>query len=395
MFRRTYLILPVLSVACLSAVAARADKLAKIKEESNLFFADTKTVPRFVIAMDAAAHKSLQQDPRKYVPVTVTVDGVEYQQVDVHLKGGAGSFRSVDDRPALTLNFDKIIDKQRFHGLDKIHLNNSVQDPVWMTEIVCGDLFLAAGVPTARGTHAVVEVGGLPKRLYVLKEGYNRTFLKRYFTNPDGNLYDGGFCTDINGNLQKTGGREETPSNSELKKLVAACQEGDMAKRKERVEKLLDLDRFITFAALEVMCVHWDGYCLKPNNYRVYHDPAADKIIIIPHGMDQMFGVPGADINTSISTPGAGLVARAVFEVPEWRKRYYDRVAELRKTIFLPDAMCKRIDELAAKVMPVLKEIDKGTAREFPNRVDWLKNQVRKRAEAIDRQLEERAKRKK
>ena len=81
----------------------------------------------------------------------MTVDGVEYKEVQIHLKGGAGSFRPFDDRPALTLNFDKNVAKQRFHGIDKMHLNNSVQDPWWMTEIICGDLFLAAGVPTAQG----------------------------------------------------------------------------------------------------------------------------------------------------------------------------------------------------------------------------------------------------
>ena len=123
----------------------------------------------------------------------MTVDGTAYQAVGVHLKGAAGSFRNVDDKPALTLNFDRFVEHQRFHGLDKIHLNNSVQDPAWMTEIVCGDLFLAAGVPTARATHAVVDLAGRPRGLYVLKEGYNRTFLKRYFQNPNGNLYDGGF----------------------------------------------------------------------------------------------------------------------------------------------------------------------------------------------------------
>src|SRR5947199_6835908 len=134
---------------------------------------------------------SILHVPSKSFIVTVTVDGDEYKEVSLHLKGGAASFRPVDHKPALTLNFDKFVDKQRFHGLDKIHLNNSVQDPAWMTEIVCGDLFLAAGVPTARGTHAVIELAGKPRGLYVLKEGYNRTFLKRFFPNPDGNLYDG------------------------------------------------------------------------------------------------------------------------------------------------------------------------------------------------------------
>jgi spore coat protein CotH len=390
MVRRAVVILP---VALMAVVAARADKKPKPGDDSGRFFADTRAVPRFVIAADKAAMQSLRQDPRKKVSVSVSVDGEEYENVSLHLKGGAGSFRGVDDKPALTLNFKTEETKGSFHGLNKIHLNNSVQDPAWMTEIVCGEMFLAAGVPTARATHAVVELAGKPRGLYVLKEGYNRTFLKRHFKNPDGNLYDGGFCTDINAPLQKSGGRETTPDHADLKALVTACQEGDVAKRKDRVEKLLDLNRFITLAALEVMTVHWDGYCLKPNNYRVYHDPSVDKIIIIPHGMDQMFGVPGSDVGGSISAPSAGLIARAVFEVPEWRKRYYARIAELRKTVFQPDAMCRRIDELAAKVQPVLDEVDKGTARDFPNRVKWLKDQVRKRTESIDNQLAERAKR--
>jgi len=132
-----------LLLLCL-VVTARADKPAK-NDDSSKFFADKKAVPKFVITPDEAALKTLRQDPRKYVAVNVAVDGVDFESVGMHLKGGAGSFRPVDDKPALTLNFDKFEDKQRFHGLDKIHLNNSVQDPAWMTEIVCGDLFLAAG----------------------------------------------------------------------------------------------------------------------------------------------------------------------------------------------------------------------------------------------------------
>jgi spore coat protein CotH len=386
------LLLPVApAVFAATASAGRPSLVAAL--ESDRFFADIKSVPRFVITPDKSALRSLRQNPRKYVPVEIAVEGVEFHNVGIHLKAGAGSFRPVDDKPALTLNFGKFMDKQRFHGLEKIHLNNSVQDPAWMTEIVCGELFLAAGVPTARATHAVVELAGRPRGLYVLKEGYDRTFLKRYFADPNGNLYDGGFLRDINQPLDPIGRRDPKPDSSDMRSLAAACSEHDLAKRRERVEKLLDIDRFITFAALEVMTWHWDGYCMKTNNYRVYHDPQADKIVFIPHGMDQMFGVPGDDINGPISAPSGGLVARAVFEVPEWRKRYYQRVAELRNTIFLPDTMDRRIDELAAKVLPVLKEIDKGTARDFPNRIKWLKNQIHKRADSIDKQLAERAKR--
>ena len=56
--------------------------------------------------------------------VTVREGDRIYTNVAVHLKGAAGSFRPVDDRPCLTLNFDKFAPGQRFHGLRKISLNN-------------------------------------------------------------------------------------------------------------------------------------------------------------------------------------------------------------------------------------------------------------------------------
>ena len=97
--------------------------------------------------------------------------------------------------------------------------------------------------------------------------------------------------------------------------------------------------------SLEVMAWHWDGYGMKSNNYRIYHDPKTDKLVFIPHGMDQMFGVPWGDMRGAISPPMGALVSRALFEVPEMRKRDYRRVGELSSTIFTAEKMTKRIDE--------------------------------------------------
>src|SRR5207245_4926516 len=117
-------------------------------------------------------------------------------------KGSAGSRRDLNDRPALTLNFDHFQEGQRFHGLDKVHLNNSVQDPSYLTELLCGDLFRAADVPAARTTHARVELNGRDLGLYVLKEGFNKTFLRRYFKNVKGTLFYGGFLSVISETMQ-------------------------------------------------------------------------------------------------------------------------------------------------------------------------------------------------
>ena len=62
-----------------------------------------------------ARHRS--QTERPSVRATVREGELVWTNVSLHLKGAAGSFRSVDDKPALTLNFDKLPDGQRFHGL--------------------------------------------------------------------------------------------------------------------------------------------------------------------------------------------------------------------------------------------------------------------------------------
>jgi spore coat protein CotH len=313
-----------------------------------------------------------------------------YTDVGIHLKGAVGSRRPFDDKPALTLNFDKFVPGQRYHGIDKLHLNNSVQDSTFLMEIVCGEMFLKAGVPAARGTHALVELQGRKRGLYVLKEGFDTTFLRHHFKNVTGNLYDGGFLTDIDRPIRKASGGEPGPDHADLQALAVACRLPDLAQRAERLEKLLDVDRFISLVALEVMTWHWDGYGMHANNYRAYHDPDSGKITIMPHGMDQMFGNVGGPIDP----PSAGLIARRMFQMPQYRERYYARLAELREKVLVPDELDKRVDELVARLKPVLEESDRGLARRVAENAKSLKAQMRRQADAIDKQLAARAEKK-
>jgi len=78
------------------------------------------------------------QSERVPVPATVREGERVYTNVAVHLKGEVGSFRPIDEKPALTVKFDKFVPGQLFHGLAKISLNNEVQDPTFMTDIPCG-----------------------------------------------------------------------------------------------------------------------------------------------------------------------------------------------------------------------------------------------------------------
>jgi hypothetical protein len=379
----------ILTVLCLAATGLcqeagkKSNKPKAPKRDKSEEFFTSGRIPHIRIDIDATNLAALTKDNRKYVPCKVRDGEAVYSDVGIHLKGAAGSFRGLDDRPALTLNFDKFVEDQKFEGMDKLHLNNSVQDPSYMTELICGEMFRAANVPAPRAAHARVNLNGRDLGLYVLKEGFDKTFLKRYFKNNRGNLYDAGFIKDINEPLEKDSGEGDVPDHADLKALTKAAQEPDVTKRFARLQEVLDIERFISFVAMEVMTWHWDGYALNKNNYRVYHDPEANKIVFLPHGMDQMFWEANGPIRPNMQ----GLVAQALLQTPRGREQYRARFGELFTNVFKVAGLTNRVNELQARIRPALALINPNAAKEHDGQADRLRNLIAQRAASIERQL--------
>ena len=87
--------LPLLLAAILPAQAAAKP------DPARAFFARGAVV-EVAILLDPADRQRLRDRPREYVEATLRVDGDRqaWTGVGVKLKGAAGSFRAVDDRPA-------------------------------------------------------------------------------------------------------------------------------------------------------------------------------------------------------------------------------------------------------------------------------------------------------
>lgn len=353
---------------------------AQSKDEAADLFKPKGKVPVVKVTLEKDNLKLLNQDPRKYVKAGVRIDEKAFSDVGMHLKGAAGSWRDWNDKPGLTLNFDKFTSKQDFKGLDKIHLNNGVQDGSFLQELLANELALALGVPACRCTHAVVELNGRKVGLYVLKEGFDTNWLKRHFKTADGNLYDGGFLTDLNGQLKLDHGTDN--GRKDLKALVKACNEGDANKRYEAVGKLLDIDSFCASAALQIVTADWDGYIRKPNNYRVYF-PKDGKAVIVPHGMDQMWQNPGEGLWHG----WGGMAARAILDHPEGKKKTIEKLKEAAEKHFTTEKLNKRIDELAPRIKEAMTPINKGWADNYVNEVNWLKDRLKQRVELLKKDL--------
>lgn len=340
-------------------------------------------IHRFVIQLAATNLQALRNEPRQSVPATVIVDGTNrFENVAIHVKGSAGSTRSIDDNPAMTLNFDKLISGRKFSGMDKIHLNNSVQDSSLLAEQLAARLYREIGIPTARASQAVVTLDGRELGLYVLKEGYNRTFLRRNFPDPSGNLYDGGFIRDIDQDLERDAG-DGPEDRKDLQKLRDASFIGDVKQREKALLAILDVDRFITECAMQALLCDWDGYGYNRNNYRLYFQPKAGKFTFIPHGMDQLLG----DIGRSIETPGSGIVARQLFEVSEFRERFFTEVERLLGSVFTPAVLTNHFREAEARLIPVINTLPKEDREPRISSIRGFQNQALGRIAVANRQL--------
>jgi spore coat protein H len=249
-----------------------------------------------------------------------------------------------------------------------------------------------------------VELNGRKVGFYVLKEGFDKTFLKRHFKDDNGNLYDGGFLQDVDAPLQLDSGTAN--GHKDLRAVLEACQglspgklgrfslvaggaaftevrrdpNGD--KRFAGLNKLVDVDKLITMAALQVIATDWDGYCRNRNNYRIYFVPNG-RAVFMPHGMDQMFQNPGEGL-----WPGwGGLVARTVLETPEGRKRYIARLREMTDKVFVLDKLYKRIDEFVPRGKAALTTVDKGWANNWENEIRNYKQRLKERNDVLKREL--------
>lgn len=342
-------------------------------------------VPRLEVRLTEEAAESLRRDPRAWTTCTLVENGeTSYDEVAVKIKGGYGSTRDLDDRPAFTLNMDKHVPGRRFHGLDKFHLNNSVQDDSLLRELLGSAIVRAAGIPTPRVTHARVWIDGRDVGLYVLKESFDKDFLRRSFPRPDGNLYDGGLLQDIDDGLERDEGDRGEPGD-DLAELTTVCRTLDDATRCQAIEARLDVESFLTFAAVEAMTGHWDGYCSMRNNYRIYMDPDADgRARFLPHGMDQIFGDAGA----RILEPPAALVAMAVLENPVWRRRYRERVRELLPLFAAEERLLPLLDATAERLRPIVLDMGPEPLERFSTAVQDVRHLLVAREASLREQAE-------
>lgn len=128
----------------------------------------------------------------QYTDCAVVIDGESFRNVAIRAKGNT-SLSSVaaygNDRYSFKIEFDHYDNAMNYYGLDKLCLNNIIQDNTYMKDYLTYRLMHEFGVDSPLCSYVYIKVNGQDWGLYLAVEGVEESFLTRNYGNEYGELY--------------------------------------------------------------------------------------------------------------------------------------------------------------------------------------------------------------
>lgn len=158
--------------------------------EARLF--DTSKVHTINIVMDAWDEFTRSCTDEEYAACSVIIDNEAYKNVAIRAKGNT-SLSNVqnygNDRYSFKIEFDHYDSTKTYYGLDKLSLNNIIQDNTYMKDYLTYQMMGYFGVNAPLCSYVQILVNGEKWGLYLAVEGVEESFLSRNYGNDYGELY--------------------------------------------------------------------------------------------------------------------------------------------------------------------------------------------------------------
>jgi len=363
------------------------------------------------------------------------IGGASFRDVGARFKGNGtfvNSQRSYK-RP-FKIDLNKHLKQQELAGRVTLNFHNLTADASCIRDTLAYEFFRDAGVPASRTAFARLRLtvgsrfGDRLLGLYVLVENPDSVWAREQFGVGGVALFK-----PVTYELFKDLGEDWTayegiydpktkikPKQSQrlmaFSKLVTRASDPEFA---ARVGEFIDLEEFSKFLACQVLLSNYDGPLSNGQNFLLYLDPGTERFGFIPWDLDHSWGefpfVGSLDQRerASIWHPwmGENRFLQRMLEVGAVRECYRRELERIRNTLFLPDRLGHRVDELVPVVRPFIAEESAGRLARFerevgqarglapisnngspPRRPSYsLKSFIAARAESVSQQLEGRA----
>lgn len=127
-----------------------------------------------------------------YASASVIIDGEPWKNVGIRAKGNTSlsTVSSMDsDRYSFKIEFDHYEKGKTYHGLDKLSLNNLIQDTTMMKDYLTYTMINEMGAVSPLCSYVYMTVNGEDWGLYLAVEGIEESFLERNYGSDYGDLY--------------------------------------------------------------------------------------------------------------------------------------------------------------------------------------------------------------
>ena len=390
----------------------------------------------------------------EYSMCSVLIDGEAYTNVGIRGKGNTSlsTVSSMDSsRYSFKIEFDQYDSNKSYYGLDKLCLNNIIQDNTYMKDFLVYQMMEEFGVNAPLCSYVYITVNGEDWGLYLAVEGVEDSFLQRNYGSDYGELYKpdsmsfgGGRGNGKEFNMEdmdfsqfKAPDRENMPQGGEMpgkgggfgmgsadaklqyidddassysnifNNAKTDISDADAARliaslkalsTGESVESVVDIEEVLRYFVVHNFVVNGDSYTGSMiHNYYLYEE--GGQLSMIPWDYNLAFGTfqsndaEGA-VNDPIDSPVSGdmedrPMVNWIFESEEYTKAYHGYFAEFIEKFFTNGEFVELVDFTANLIAPyVEKDPTKFcTYEEFETGVATIREFCLLRANSVAGQL--------
>lgn len=273
------------------------------------------------------------------------------------------------------LSFNEWNRSQRFAGVRKLNLVGEHNDPTLSRQRIALELAREAGIPVARAGHAELYVNGQLRGVYTTIEQVDDEFLRDRYADITGNLYKCSYPANLawrpggpdaykfsNGRerVYELRNNDDEDDYTDLATLIDILHQPAIpADFVRAIETILDVDQVLLSLAFETLIGQWDGYWFNMNNYHLYRNPDTGTFQYLPYDLDNTFGIDWVgqtwttrDVYRFGHPADPRPLATRLLQVPAYRARYTLHLSSLMRTVFVPERIQSRANQLQTQLLP-------------------------------------------
>lgn len=404
------------------------------KDESpyqNKLFDDTK-VHSIDIVIDENNWDDMIQNAseKEYTVCNVVIDGENFNNVAIRTKGNSSlsMVKKMDsDRYSFKIEFDHYDNSESYYGLDKLSLNNIIQDPTYMKDYLSYHMMNEIGIAAPLSSFVNITVNGEDFGFYVAVEGVEESLIERNYGSVSGKLYkpdnnEVGNKGGIDRNMQKSSVSlqyidDNLDSYNDIwDGAIFDITESDKYRLLESIKKLnngedlntvVDIESVLKYFVVHNFVLNFDSYTGNmQHNYYLYENEG--QLSVIPWDYNLSFGAFTASlgargntngtemVNFPIDSPVSGTTMEErpllgkLLEVPEYKELYHQYFDEFIADYFESGKFEQEFDRVVNLISNYVENDPTAfySYEEFKKGVETLKEFCLLRAQSVRGQLD-------